>query len=507
MDGGFPEAGESIGPFTVRRRLGAGGMGVVYAAWDDGLEREVALKVLAPGMADDEAYRARFTREARTQAGLDSNNVVHVYSYGEEEGRLYIATQLVPDGDLGALLRAGGAPPLAVALDLVAQVAAGVSDAHEAGLIHRDIKPANVLIRRRSDGVRAYVADFGIARIVDAEVTSSGGQIGTPAYMAPELHLGSDAGVASDVYSVGCLLWATLVGQSPYGGTSEYQVIRGHIEQPVRQLVANQPILATTNKVLLKAMAKQPQFRYPSAAALRDELRRLAEWARKVDEPAVVPVGPGGTAPVGQPSGPSGPSGPSRPGGPGSVNAPSGPAGMGAPSGPAGPPYAARPTGPPPGAVGTGSARTSSAASGLSTGTWLAIAAGVVLVALAILVGVLAATSGDVSGSGSDPETESADEVAAPYDSPAERQLAIDNLTTYFEETSEEPQSDAEAEIPGCTAESWVDDVGVDGLVEGGVLFDDLTVDADNTEADDPEMTNAGVSAAVTCGLDGLGLP
>src|SRR5436190_832005 len=114
-------------------------MGVVYEASDDALNRQVALKVISPQLAENEDFRARFTREAQALAALDSPNVVHVYAHGEVEGNLYIATQLIPDGDLGGMLQQFGAPPLKVALDLMSQVAAGLSDAHEGGMIHRDI--------------------------------------------------------------------------------------------------------------------------------------------------------------------------------------------------------------------------------------------------------------------------------------------------------------------------------------------------------------------------------
>src|SRR3954468_16431543 len=160
MANGYPDPGETIGHYRVVRRLGGGGMGVVYEALDERLERPVALKVIAPDLAEDPEFRERFTREAQAQASLDSRHVVQVYAHGEDDGRLWIATQLVPDGDLRSMLSAHGAPPVPVAIDLVAQVADGLADAHAAGLIHRDIKPANVLLRRSEDGrYTAYLAD------------------------------------------------------------------------------------------------------------------------------------------------------------------------------------------------------------------------------------------------------------------------------------------------------------------------------------------------------------
>jgi serine/threonine-protein kinase len=256
-------------------------MGVVFEAHDEVLDRQVAIKIISPHLADDPGFRDRFIREARSLASLDSAHVVHVYAHGEatpeEGGRLYLVTQLIPDGDLGGLLQAYGAPPHAMALDLMAQVADGLADAHAAGLIHRDIKPANVLLRRRADGNQAYLSDFGIARHVEGDLSgTTTGTMGTPTYMAPELHLGDPPGVASDVYSLGCLLWACLTGRAPYAGTSDYQVVKAHLEEPVPQLEPTSELAVEANRILRTAMAKSPADRYASAAAMRDDLRRAA---------------------------------------------------------------------------------------------------------------------------------------------------------------------------------------------------------------------------------------
>ena len=281
---GFPEPGEELGAFRLGRRLGVGGMGVVYEALDTQLQRRVALKIIAPHLAHDEAFRARFVREARAQTSLDSTHVVQVYSFGEADGRLYIASQLIPDGDLGQMLTDHGLPPVRVALHLLAQVADGLVDAHAAGLVHRDIKPANVLLRHRDHALSAYLADFGIARQVGALVepptsggalTRAGAMVGTPTYMAPELHTGGEAGPLCDVYSLGCLLWATLTGAAPYAGGTDYQVVSGHVSGSVPQLEPTGPLALQVNRVLALALAKDPERRYPSAQALRDDLRRV----------------------------------------------------------------------------------------------------------------------------------------------------------------------------------------------------------------------------------------
>ncbi|HET8959325.1 serine/threonine-protein kinase, partial [Nocardioides sp.] len=170
-----------------------------------------------------------------------------------------------------------GAPPFRVALDLVGQVAAGVADAHAAGLVHRDIKPANVLLRRRDGELTAYLADFGVACRVGAEPPSGEpGATGTPLWMAPEVWSGRPAGVAGDIYSLGCLLWATLTGRPPYAGATEERLAAAHREQPVPQLVGDSPMVLAVNRILLRSMAKEPAARYRTAAELRADLRHAS---------------------------------------------------------------------------------------------------------------------------------------------------------------------------------------------------------------------------------------
>ena len=249
-------------------------MGVVFRAMEENLGREVALKVISPLLAHDPEFRERFTREARAQASLESSHVVAVYAHGEEDGYLYIASQLVTGGDLGQMIRAHGPPTLVEALEVIEQVAGGLADAHDAGLVHRDIKPGNVLVRRRPGAIRAYLADFGIARKVNAEATRfSGSTVGTPSYMAPELHNGAVASPATDIYALGCLLWVALTGEPPYRGLSEYQLVAAHVQQPIPQLSGNSPMVNAANRVVRTAMAKAPADRYQSAAEMGADLQ------------------------------------------------------------------------------------------------------------------------------------------------------------------------------------------------------------------------------------------
>lgn len=158
-----PVPGDLLGPYRIVRLIGRGGMGAVYDAVDTTLDRHVALKVITPALADDPGMRERFVREARAQASLDSPHVVEVFAHGEDDGRLYLASRLMPDGDLGQHLRRHGPLPARLAEDIVAQVAAGLAAAHRAGLVHRDVKASNVLLRHRGTHTEAHLADFGIA--------------------------------------------------------------------------------------------------------------------------------------------------------------------------------------------------------------------------------------------------------------------------------------------------------------------------------------------------------
>lgn len=270
-------------------------MGVVYRAVEENLGREVALKIVAPLYAHDPEFQERFSREARAQASLESAHVVAVYAHGEEDGYLYIASQLIVDGDLGQLIRRAGVPPLVDALSVIEQVATGLADAHDAGLVHRDIKPGNVLVRIRGNAVRAYLADFGIARRMDAASTRFGSSaVGTPTYMAPELHGGAVASFVTDVYSLGCLLWVALTGTPPYTGKSDYQIVAAHVNQEIPQLAGTTPMVQATNRILQRAIAKEPSDRYPTAAAMQADLQAALRLPHTPG--SAVPEARGGTA-------------------------------------------------------------------------------------------------------------------------------------------------------------------------------------------------------------------
>ncbi|GAB2973184.1 serine/threonine-protein kinase [Nocardioides montaniterrae] len=270
-----PTDGSLFGRYRIGRRLGHGGMGVVHAATDTMLGREVALKLVAAHLADDDEFRTRFSREATLLARLDSDRTVDIYDHGEQDGYLYISTRLIDGGDMAALLRESGplVPPLAV--HLTDQVLEALSDAHAVGITHRDVKPANVLVRRKGDRTEAFLCDFGIATMAGAQLTRTGGVSGSLSWMAPERHEGEDAGVAGDIYSAGCLLWFALTAAAPYAGT-EVEVALGHLQGPIPQLPGQDPFSTGVNAVLTRALAKDPAARYPNAAAMRADLAALS---------------------------------------------------------------------------------------------------------------------------------------------------------------------------------------------------------------------------------------
>ncbi|MDO9457073.1 serine/threonine-protein kinase, partial [Nocardioides sp.] len=268
----------TYGRYRVEHQIGQGGMGVVHLATDTVLQRPVALKVVTAVLADSDEFRARFAHEAEALARLDSPHIIQIFDHGEQDGVPYIATQYVAGGDLGGLLAERGPLPSAMAASVCAQVADALHDAHRIGIVHRDVKATNVLVRDPAAAdLHVYLCDFGIAKSDDSDgMTRPGGVAGTWAYLSPERADGSPATPASDVYAAGCLLWTCLTGAPPFGGT-EAQVVLAHQNAPVPQLAdGGDPATAMINRVLARALAKDPAARYADAAELRGDLTAAA---------------------------------------------------------------------------------------------------------------------------------------------------------------------------------------------------------------------------------------
>jgi serine/threonine protein kinase/streptogramin lyase len=204
--------GEEVAGYRIDARLARGGMGVVYRATHLGLDRPVALKVIARELAGDASFRERFLRESRLAARLDHPAVVPVYDSREVDGELFVAMRLVEGGDLRALIEREGPLPPARATALLGQVAEALDAAHAAGIVHRDVKPHNVLV----EGERAYLSDFGLAKAIDESAASMASVVGTAAYMSPEQWRGEAVGPPADIYSLGCVLFEAVTGIVPF---------------------------------------------------------------------------------------------------------------------------------------------------------------------------------------------------------------------------------------------------------------------------------------------------
>lgn len=289
--GAAPVQGETIGPYRIEGVIGAGAMGTVYVARDLRLDRRVALKVMLAAEAGSEAFVARFHRETAVLARLDSPHVVAIFDHGEHRGLPYLVTQYAAGGDLGRLLARRGPMPPALAARVCAQVADGLVAAHEVGIVHRDVKPANVLLRDdAAERLHVYLADFGVALTETSALTSAGAVAGTWNYLAPERVHGYPGSPATDIYSVGCLLVELLTGRPPYVGT-DVAVALEHVTSPVPQLPGQDDTTVRLNRVLQHSLAKLPEHRYPTAAALRDDLRALADGLTGGFAPTVVAPG------------------------------------------------------------------------------------------------------------------------------------------------------------------------------------------------------------------------
>ena len=280
-----PGIGLVVGGYRIDAVAGRGGMGVVYRATQLALDRTVALKLLAPSLADDEAFRDRFQRESKLLASIDHPNVVTVHEAGEHDGRLFIAMRYVVGTDLGAVLEHEGALDPERATELIRQVAAALDAAHARGLIHRDVKPANVLIEVRDGREHAFLSDFGLTRVVGSTaggLTATGQFVGTLDYIAPEQVMGGPVDARVDVYSLGCVLYTVLAGRVPFERDTEVAKIFAHVNARPPPLSEYTPQLPPgLESVVERAMEKQPDDRFPSAG----DLARAAVAATAGAEP------------------------------------------------------------------------------------------------------------------------------------------------------------------------------------------------------------------------------
>jgi eukaryotic-like serine/threonine-protein kinase len=278
------------GRYRLERRIARGGMAGVYEAVDTRLDRTVAIKVMHAGLGDDEAFAARFVREARAAARLSHPHVVSVYDQGDDDGIVYLAMEYVPGRTLRDVIR--DEAPLAPgrALSLVEPVLSALATAHRAGLVHRDVKPENVLIGDRDGGEQVKVADFGLAKAVssDTQHTATGVLIGTVSYLAPELVVHGQADPRADVYAVGVVLYELLTGHKPHEGESQIQVAYKHVHEDVPAPSARVPgIPVYVDALVARATARDRGQRPADAGVLLHQLHRVVQAVREglADDP------------------------------------------------------------------------------------------------------------------------------------------------------------------------------------------------------------------------------
>ena len=300
--------------YRIEGVLGRGGMGVVYLAEQPELGRRVAIKVIAPALASDPDYLERFKRESRLAAAIEHPNAIPIYEAGvADEDMPYLVMRYVEGEDLSSLLRREGRLDRRRAAAIVDQIAGALDEAHARGLVHRDVKPANVIVESRRGTEHAYLTDFGLTREVDASggPTATGRWVGTIDYASPEQIKGKPVDARCDVYALGCLLYTTLTGHLPFEREEDVAKLYAHVSEPppAPSELADE-VTDELDVVVERAMAKEPDDRYPSAGDLGRAALSAATGA-PVSQPEHS-VATGEAAPVTQPPEPT-PTKPSEP--------------------------------------------------------------------------------------------------------------------------------------------------------------------------------------------------
>lgn len=287
--------------YQLDERIGSGGMAMVFRATDLMLERQVAIKLLRTDYSHDENFRERFRQEAKAAANLTHPNIVTVHDFGLDGGRLYIIMEYVPGVDLKSMIQQRGRFSVDEALPLIIQACAGIGYAHRAGLVHCDIKPQNMLI---TPDWRLKVVDFGIARALATISPDEKTEVvwGSPQYFSPEQAAGGAPSPASDVYSLGVVMYEMLTGRPPFSAPTAEDLARAHRDDPVPPPRKYNPsIPAQLEQILLKVLAKEPSQRYRTADQLGRVLITIAEQSETATSSHVIADEQEPPAPVKQP--------------------------------------------------------------------------------------------------------------------------------------------------------------------------------------------------------------
>ena len=269
--------GRSIGRYHIVEQLGEGGMAQVYKAFDNRLERYVAVKVILPSQEQSEMFLKRFEREAKSLAQFTHSNIVRVLDYGDQDGMPYLIMEYIAGGTLKQ--RMGKPMPYHEAARLLVPIAQALHAAHQRGIFHRDVKPANILLNE--DG-QPLLSDFGIAKVLEtneqnqATLTGAGVGIGTPEYMSPEQGLGQAVDQRTDVYSLGVVFYELVTGRRPFRADTPMAVVFKQISEPLpRPTVYTPELPLAVEEAIFKAMAKNPDDRYQDMGAFAAALERL----------------------------------------------------------------------------------------------------------------------------------------------------------------------------------------------------------------------------------------
>jgi serine/threonine-protein kinase len=282
MDRNRMDHPRQLGRYQLVRVLGRGAMGMVYEGLDPRLNRPVAIKVIATGVMHDPAvraeYSARFVNEAQAVARLNHPNIVTVYDFGEEAGVAYLVMELIAGEELSSYFDDSLGFTLEFTLEdsvrMTCELLDAVGYAHQHGVIHRDIKPANVML---SSELSVKLTDFGVARMASVGVDSEqpGTMVGTPSCMAPEQIAGQQVSPRSDIFAVGLILYQFLTGERPFRGQGLFAVQQKIMyEQPAPPSLLNPLLSPMFDRIVLRALAKRPEDRYPNARSMREDLRR-----------------------------------------------------------------------------------------------------------------------------------------------------------------------------------------------------------------------------------------